>query len=173
MSDLHEYQLFARKGILAPESLSKSQAITCHFAMGLSGETGEVVDIVKKHIFHGKPLNTEHLIEELGDVMWYLANIASIYSIDLDTVLQRNEEKLRKRYAEQYATVEKEAVMLANAYCSKCGSSYFKLRKNGPHIEARCANCNTYFKMLSKKQLMMTQKEVDEHVESESDVPWD
>lgn len=173
MNDMSEYQRFARKGILTPAQLPRTQSIACHFALGLSGEAGEVVDIIKKNVFHDNPLDKNHLTEELGDVLWYLANIASLYSIDLEEVMQRNEQKLRERYAEQYAHVEKEAVKLLNAHCTKCGSSHFKLRKNGPHIEARCASCGAYYKMLSKKQMLLTQKEVDKYVESEDDVPWD
>ena len=67
-------------------------------AMGLSGEAGECTDIIKKHLFHGHELDKEHLAKELGDVAWYLAVCAHIIGYDLETVLQMNVDKLRKRY---------------------------------------------------------------------------
>ena len=46
--------------------------------LGLSGEAGEATDIIKKHLFHGHELEKEHLAKELGDVMWYIALVATI-----------------------------------------------------------------------------------------------
>ena len=70
--------------------------------MGLNGEAGEVIDIVKKHLFQGHELDKEHLIEELGDVAWYLAICADALGVTLEEVLVRNIEKLRKRYPEGF-----------------------------------------------------------------------
>ena len=67
-------------------------------AMGLAGEAGECADIIKKHLFHGHELDKEHLAKELGDLSWYLAVCAHIIGYDLETVLQMNVDKLRKRY---------------------------------------------------------------------------
>ena len=67
-------------------------------AIGLAGETGEVAEIIKKYIFHGRELNKEHLVEELGDVIWYIMEIASTIGVSLDTVLQTNIDKLFERY---------------------------------------------------------------------------
>lgn len=72
-------------------------------AMGLSGEAGECTDIIKKHLFHGHELNVEHLAKELGDVAWYLAVCAHIIGYDLETVLQMNVDKLRKRYPDGFS----------------------------------------------------------------------
>ena len=69
--------------------------------MGMSGESGEALDIVKKIIFQGHELNEatkEHLIRELGDVLWYVATTAEALDTDLETVMQINIEKLRNRY---------------------------------------------------------------------------
>ena len=66
--------------------------------MGLNGEAGEAIDILKKHLFQGHPLEREHLAKELGDVAWYLAVTAFAIGYDLETVLQMNVNKLRKRY---------------------------------------------------------------------------
>lgn len=66
--------------------------------LGLAGESGECCDIVKKNRFQGHELNKEHLIEELGDVMWYIAETASGLGVTLEEVAQYNLDKLHKRY---------------------------------------------------------------------------
>ena len=66
--------------------------------LGLAGESGECCDIVKKNGFQGHELNKEHLIEELGDVMWYIAETASGLGVTLEEVAQYNLDKLHKRY---------------------------------------------------------------------------
>lgn len=66
--------------------------------MGLNGESGECIDILKKHMFHGHDLDREHLAEELGDVAWYLAVSAAALDYTLDDILRMNIEKLMKRY---------------------------------------------------------------------------
>lgn len=66
--------------------------------MGLCGEAGECIDIVKKHLFHGHELDKEHLAKELGDVAWYLAVTAEAIGYDLNTILQMNVKRLRDRY---------------------------------------------------------------------------
>lgn len=66
--------------------------------MGLCGESGECVDLVKKHLFQGHELDKEHLAKELGDVAWYLAVTAEAIGYDLNTILQMNVKKLRDRY---------------------------------------------------------------------------
>lgn len=66
--------------------------------MGLAGETGEVVDLVKKVEFHGKPLDRQALIKELGDVLWYLTALRLFEGITLDEVMATNVAKLRARY---------------------------------------------------------------------------
>ena len=66
--------------------------------MGLCGEAGECVDLVKKRLFQGHELDKEHLAKELGDVAWYLAVTAEAIGYDLNTILQMNVKKLRDRY---------------------------------------------------------------------------
>lgn len=70
-------------------------------AIGIGSEAGEFQEIIKKVIFQGKPYTEElrqHLIDELGDVMWYVANAANALDVDLDVVVERNIAKLEKRY---------------------------------------------------------------------------
>ena len=70
--------------------------------MGLCGEAGEAIDIVKKHLAQGHELDREGLIKELGDVAWYLAETAWALDVPLEAVLQRNLDKLRARYPEGF-----------------------------------------------------------------------
>lgn len=69
-----------------------------NFCFGLGGETGEVLDLFKKHLYHGHELNIEKLKYELGDILWYIANISNIYDINLEDIFIMNIEKLNKRY---------------------------------------------------------------------------
>lgn len=70
--------------------------------MGLNGEAGECIDILKKHIFQGHDLDSEHMAKELGDVSWYLAVAADALGYDLETIFQMNIDKLRKRYPDGF-----------------------------------------------------------------------
>lgn len=70
--------------------------------MGLCGEAGEVIDIVKKAQFQGHELDIEHIAEELGDLAWYLAITAAAIGKGLDEIFAANVEKLRKRYPEGF-----------------------------------------------------------------------
>ena len=70
-------------------------------AVGISAEGGEFMEIVKKMLFQGKPWNDdnrEHLIIELGDVMWYVMQACKALDVSLDEVIAGNVEKLKKRY---------------------------------------------------------------------------
>ena len=71
--------------------------------MGLCGEAGEAINIVKKHLAQGHPLDREALIRELADVAWYLAETATALDLDLDAVLSQNLAKLRARYPEGFS----------------------------------------------------------------------
>ena len=69
--------------------------------VGLAAESGEFLEIVKKMVFQGKPWtddNREHLIIELGDVMWYVAQACMALDVDFEEVLEMNVKKLEKRY---------------------------------------------------------------------------
>ena len=70
--------------------------------MGLCGESREAIDIVKKHLAQGHPLDREGLIKELGDVAWYLAETAYALDVSLDEVFQQNIGKLKARYPEGF-----------------------------------------------------------------------
>lgn len=71
---------------------------------GLAGESGEVLDIVKKWIFHENGLDRDHLKKELGDVMWYVAMICESAGFTLDEIMKMNIDKLKSRYPEGFDT---------------------------------------------------------------------
>jgi NTP pyrophosphatase (non-canonical NTP hydrolase) len=79
-------------------------AINCCF--GLIGESGEVVDTVKKQLYQGHPYDKtrDKIVDELGDVMWYICRFAACYDIKMSDVLQFNVNKLRKRYPDGFST---------------------------------------------------------------------
>ena len=66
--------------------------------MGLNGEAGECIDILKKHLFQGHELDRGHIAKELGDVAWYLALSAEAIGYDLETIMQVNVDRLKARY---------------------------------------------------------------------------
>nr|DAJ97360.1 MAG TPA: NTP-PPase-like protein [Herelleviridae sp.] len=70
--------------------------------LGLTGESGECADLVKKHLFQGHDLDKEHLAKELGDVAWYLAVSASAIGYDLETIFAMNVDKLKRRYPDGF-----------------------------------------------------------------------
>ncbi len=96
----NEYQKLAMT-TLNPELAPKDVLI--NGVMGLCGESGEAIDIVKKHLAQGHELDKERLAKELGDIAWYLAETAMAIGYDLDTILQMNIDKLKKRYPQGFA----------------------------------------------------------------------
>jgi NTP pyrophosphatase (non-canonical NTP hydrolase) len=74
-----------------------------HAAMGISGEAGELVDAVKKHWVYGKPLDTENVLEECGDVLFYLVAMLNECEFSLMDAMEHNEAKLAKRYPDGWS----------------------------------------------------------------------
>ena len=97
--NINEYQKLAMT-TLNPELSQKDVLI--NGVMGFCGESGEVIDRVKKHLAQGHELDKEKMIKELGDVAWYLAETAYALDVDLETVLVRNIEKLKARYPQGF-----------------------------------------------------------------------
>ena len=106
---INEYQNLAMR-TLNPE-LNKRDVLI-NSVMGLCGESGEAIDIVKKWMAHGHELDKEHLAKELGDIAWYLAEAATALDMDLEDILQANIEKLKNRYPEGFSS-ERSRIRLA------------------------------------------------------------
>ncbi|MCR4855419.1 MAG: nucleoside triphosphate pyrophosphohydrolase family protein [Erysipelotrichaceae bacterium] len=98
--EINEYQKLAMT-TLNPQI--EKEKIIINAVMGLSAESGEATDLVKKHLFQGHDLNRSEMIEELGDIAWYLAEAATALDIDLSEILEANIEKLKKRFPEGFS----------------------------------------------------------------------
>lgn len=70
----------------------------CHAAMGVSGEAGELSDAIKRNAIYGKPADVDNIVEELGDLEFYMQDIRAKYGITRQQTLQANISKLEKRY---------------------------------------------------------------------------
>ena len=93
---LDEYQEFAQS------TLGDSDLRI--LALGLCGEAGEVADVVKKHKGHGHDLDEDKIVDELGDVLWYVAMMAlAVNDIDLSAIAHENMQKLRARYPDGFS----------------------------------------------------------------------
>lgn len=69
-----------------------------HMALGIAGEAGELVDAIKKHAVYNKELDRTNVIEELGDLMWYMQGLMNITDITWQEIIQANYYKLAERY---------------------------------------------------------------------------
>ena len=98
---INEYQKLAMT-TLNPALSEKDVLI--NGVMGLCGESGEAIDIVKKWLAQGHELDKEKLAKELGDICWYLAETATILGYDLEDIMAANIEKLKKRYPEGFSS---------------------------------------------------------------------
>lgn len=98
---INEYQMAAMR------TSSKKLTLNEHLlngALGLTGESGEVADIVKKCFMQGHEMDVEHIAKELGDICWYIAETATAIGYDLETIMQMNVDKLMKRYPEGFSS---------------------------------------------------------------------
>ena len=84
--------------------LESDNALLLNGLIGLNGEAGEALDIMKKHLFQGHDLDTNHIAKELGDVCWYLAISAYAMGYPLETIMQMNVDKLQARYPDGFDT---------------------------------------------------------------------
>ena len=98
---VNEYQELAM-ATLNPQ-LSKREVLI-NSVMGLCGESGEAIDMVKKWMAQGHEIDKAHLAKELGDIAWYLAEAATALDIPLEDIFQSNIDKLKNRYPEGFET---------------------------------------------------------------------
>lgn len=92
---IREFQKLSTRTVKADHT--KEQMIA-NMIFGANGEIGEVTDLLKKYLFQGHSLDVAKLEEELGDVMFYLVNLATIFNLDMENILDINIEKLKSRY---------------------------------------------------------------------------
>lgn len=81
------------------KSLTPSKANALHMAVGVAGEAGELLDAVKKHVIYNKDADRANIVEELGDLEFYMEGLRAEYSITREETLRANIAKLSQRYA--------------------------------------------------------------------------
>lgn len=99
--DLNDYQALAARTADSAEPYSRRVMIA---ALGLTGEAGEVAELVKKGIGHGHGIQRHEIAEELGDLLWYIAEMASVNELDLEAIAEQNISKLKDRYPDGFST---------------------------------------------------------------------
>lgn len=97
---LYDYQKEAYASIKPHDSDNMERV---DWALGLAGEVGEVIELVKHNVMHREPIDLINLAKELGDCCWYLAALAQVYGLDLDTIAELNIAKLRHRHGQGYS----------------------------------------------------------------------
>ena len=90
--EFNEYQAAANR------TLYGNEQVLTNCALGLAGESGQLIDLIKDYTFKGKDLDRDKLIDEMGDVLWYLSQIAQWADIPFDEVAEKNIETLNQRY---------------------------------------------------------------------------
>ncbi len=98
--DFNKYQ------ILATRTANRDQEVKyrlANWSLGLAGEAGESADLIKKYVFHGHMLDRDKIKKELGDVLWYIAQLAKDLDVNLSEIAELNIKKLEKRYGDGFS----------------------------------------------------------------------
>jgi len=100
----NDYQKLASRTIVPKPDfeITPHQVMASWWAIGLTGEAGEVADLIKKGIYHQQGIDQPKLKKELGDVMWYLSALCTEFGFTLEEVMQQNIDKLKARFPEGY-----------------------------------------------------------------------
>lgn len=100
-NEADRYQRLAARTLGTLKADNEGLAI---IALGLTGEAGEVAELIKKHVGHGHALDHDKVRKELGDLAWYIAAMCTVLGLDLSVVMHENIEKLRKRYPDGFSS---------------------------------------------------------------------
>ena len=103
----------AKPGADIVATLTAEDAHALHMAVGISGESGELLDAIKKAAIYRKPIDRENVIEELGDLEFFMEGVRDLLGIDRDATIAANKAKLAKRY-EKLAYSDAEAINRAD-----------------------------------------------------------
>ena len=96
--NMNEYQALAQRTSNTSTMSDKLE----NALLGLSGEVGELCDHYKKYMYQGHDIDYDHMAEEAGDVLWYMAELADALGTTLEDIARRNIDKLRNRYPEGF-----------------------------------------------------------------------
>lgn len=94
---LNDYQTISSR------TANKHDYELANYGLGITGEAGEVADLIKKSVFHGHEIDKQNVKKELGDVLWYLSQIATLAGLTLEEVATANIDKLMKRYPDGFS----------------------------------------------------------------------
>ena len=97
--NLKEYALEAKRTMSKCET---SLLDDLHMVLGMQTEAAEIADVYKKHIAYGKDLDLVNVKEEIGDLMFYIANLCTLKGWDLEAIMQTNIDKLKVRFPEKF-----------------------------------------------------------------------
>jgi NTP pyrophosphatase (non-canonical NTP hydrolase) len=98
--ELSKYQELAGKTL---SKLPTNQLDNMHLTMGMVTEAAELIDVFKKNLAYERPIDWVNVGEEIGDLMWYIANFCSQNNLDLDQILSANITKLQTRYGDKFS----------------------------------------------------------------------
>ena len=98
--DFNEYQKLA---MVTKKPYKDPREQLVNGSLGLAGESGEVCDMIKKHFSVGNEIDRPAIKKELGDVMWYIAELCDAFDFDLNDVAQTNIDKLRARHGTSFS----------------------------------------------------------------------
>ena len=93
--DIKEYQQEILRTV--PSKMTKPNKLA-NFSLGLAGESGELIDMIKKHLYQDHEIDINKVSNEAGDLVWYLCNILNVFNINLSDVMDANIAKLKARY---------------------------------------------------------------------------
>lgn len=97
----------AKDGNEMKQEITPDQLNLLHMAVGISGESGELLDAIKKHVIYQKPLDRENVKEEIGDLLFYVSNLLQSTGFSFEDVLRHNIDKLSVRYSSgKYSNVQ-------------------------------------------------------------------
>ena len=95
LTSIEQFQRFVAEKTMRELTTAEAQQMSL---MGLSGEVGELTEIMKKVYFYKKPLDRDHMIEELGDILHYFFMFLNTSNVTLDEVIESNTKKISARY---------------------------------------------------------------------------
>lgn len=101
-----EYTEKAKRTLSSKFEVNQSMKhnVILHGVIGISTESGELLDALEKTVFYGKELDTVNIREEIGDLMWYVAILCDAIGVKMEDILDKNIEKLSSRYPEKFTT---------------------------------------------------------------------
>lgn len=117
MADIAHAEMVSRlvkPGQTIVDEMTSERAHMIHMIMGMSGEIGELLDAIKKHVIYGKELDIAHVIEELGDLEFYTEGLRRQLGLDREVILAYNVKKLARRYGHDFEYTDGSAIARAD-----------------------------------------------------------